>query len=309
MIDTDIEKNFKRLKEEQDVYMQSCNERIQNWNKFKNDYTSLQTRLKTLPNELSYDIMVPISKMAFMPGKLVHTNEILVLLGDNWFTERSAHQACEIIDRRLVGINNHLNKLLIEKNALIDQIKLSNELHQDNSEFVNIEEKIDENYKPLKQPKQMSEEEKKELRRKQQERAMRTQTHIDERLKQETKNKFGINIVTDSDDEDDDKQVKEISKKVSDLNLESNRQTVTEKPKRVSIKEQSNLTFEEMLKEYEQSLDRDNNNLVQGIIEKNAITVRSTDGKKVVKWSDDIEETSNQDELGKSIKTIYHFKY
>ena len=64
-----------------------------------------------------------------------------------------------------------------------------------------------------------------------------------------------------------------------------------------------------MLKEYEQSLDRDNNNLVQGIIEKNAITVRSTDCKKVVKWSDDIEEASNQDELGKSIKTIYHFRY
>ena len=39
--------------------------------------------------------------MAFMPGKIVHTNEILVLLGDNWFAERSAKQAIEIIERRL----------------------------------------------------------------------------------------------------------------------------------------------------------------------------------------------------------------
>lgn len=46
---------------------------------------------------------VPIGSKAFMPGKLVHTNEVLVLLGDNWFAERSAKQACEIIDRRLVG--------------------------------------------------------------------------------------------------------------------------------------------------------------------------------------------------------------
>lgn len=34
-----------------------------------------------------------------MPGKLVHTSEILVLLGDNWFVERSAKQATEIIGR------------------------------------------------------------------------------------------------------------------------------------------------------------------------------------------------------------------
>jgi len=42
--------------------------------------------------------------MAFMPGKLVHTNEILVLLGDNWFVERSAKQAAGIVTRRLKSI-------------------------------------------------------------------------------------------------------------------------------------------------------------------------------------------------------------
>ena len=36
-----------------------------------------------------------------MPGQLVHTNEVLVLLGDNWFAERSAKQAAEIVDRRM----------------------------------------------------------------------------------------------------------------------------------------------------------------------------------------------------------------
>ena len=38
-----------------------------------------------------------------MPGKLIHTNEILVLLGDNWFAEMSAKQSCEVIDRRLTS--------------------------------------------------------------------------------------------------------------------------------------------------------------------------------------------------------------
>lgn len=43
---------------------------------------------------------VPFGSVAFMPGKLVHTNEIMVLLGDNWFAERSASQALEIVARR-----------------------------------------------------------------------------------------------------------------------------------------------------------------------------------------------------------------
>ena len=46
---------------------------------------------------------VPFGKFAFMPGKLVHTNEILVLLGDNWFVERSAKQAEDIAQRRIEG--------------------------------------------------------------------------------------------------------------------------------------------------------------------------------------------------------------
>ena len=38
-----------------------------------------------------------------MPGQLVHTNEILVLLGDNWFVDRSASQASDIVSRRITG--------------------------------------------------------------------------------------------------------------------------------------------------------------------------------------------------------------
>ena len=46
-------------------------------------------------------LQVQLGPLAFMPGKIVHTNEILVLLGDNWFVERSAKQATEIIGRRI----------------------------------------------------------------------------------------------------------------------------------------------------------------------------------------------------------------
>lgn len=36
-----------------------------------------------------------------MPGKLVHTNEVTALLGDNWFAKCSAKQAQKIVDHRM----------------------------------------------------------------------------------------------------------------------------------------------------------------------------------------------------------------
>lgn len=44
--------------------------------------------------------MVPFGPMGFMKGEIVHGNEILVLLGENYFVKRTCAQAKEIIDRR-----------------------------------------------------------------------------------------------------------------------------------------------------------------------------------------------------------------
>uniref|UniRef100_A0A3Q3RCV4 URI1 prefoldin like chaperone n=1 Tax=Monopterus albus TaxID=43700 RepID=A0A3Q3RCV4_MONAL len=74
---------------------------IQHWKKVSGDYEALNDRLKTLPDQLAYDIMVPFGPLAFMPGKLVHTNEVTVLLGDNWFAKCSAKQAQKIVDHRM----------------------------------------------------------------------------------------------------------------------------------------------------------------------------------------------------------------
>lgn len=70
--------------------------------KFVKDYEDLDERLQTLPDKVSYDIMVPIcGDIAFAPGKMIHTNEIMVLIGEDYFVERSARQASDIVKRRL----------------------------------------------------------------------------------------------------------------------------------------------------------------------------------------------------------------
>ncbi|XP_059130729.1 unconventional prefoldin RPB5 interactor 1 isoform X1 [Peromyscus eremicus] len=89
-----------RLLEEQEKVVTNCQEKIQHWEKVDNDYSALQERLRTLPDKLSYDVMVPFGPLAFMPGKLVHTNEVTVLLGDNWFAKCSAKQAVGLVEHR-----------------------------------------------------------------------------------------------------------------------------------------------------------------------------------------------------------------
>ncbi|XP_062968534.1 unconventional prefoldin RPB5 interactor 1 isoform X1 [Cynocephalus volans] len=100
-----------RLLEEQEKVVTNCQEKIQHWKKVDNDYNALQERLSTLPDKLSYNIMVPFGPFAFMPGKLVHTNEVTVLLGDNWFAKCSAKQAVGLVEHRKEHVRKTIDDL------------------------------------------------------------------------------------------------------------------------------------------------------------------------------------------------------
>ncbi|XP_044050534.1 unconventional prefoldin RPB5 interactor 1 [Siniperca chuatsi] len=100
-----------RLREEHKKVVKDCESRIQHWKKVSGDYEALNDRLQTLPDQLSYDIMVPFGPLAFMPGKLVHTNEVTALLGDNWFAKCSAKQAQKIVDHRMKYVKRELDDL------------------------------------------------------------------------------------------------------------------------------------------------------------------------------------------------------
>jgi len=137
---------FDRLHEEQLKGIEETNERISKFNQFKDDYVALQSRLQTLPDKVSHDVMVPFGKLAFMPGRLVHTNEILVLLGDNWFADRSAKQACGIVDRRIKEIDNTIEGLKKQCGLLEPRADITQELQDiagDQSGVVEIKEEYD----------------------------------------------------------------------------------------------------------------------------------------------------------------------
>ncbi|KAI5668772.1 hypothetical protein M9H77_18625 [Catharanthus roseus] len=68
--------------------------------KFIADNANLINLVQTLPNELHHNIMVSFGKAAFFPGKLIHSNEFMVLLGEGYYAERTSKQTIEILKRR-----------------------------------------------------------------------------------------------------------------------------------------------------------------------------------------------------------------
>ncbi|KAL2483346.1 RNA polymerase II subunit 5-mediating protein-like protein [Forsythia ovata] len=78
---------------------------------FMNENTNLINLVHKLPDELHHDIMVPFGKAAFFPGRLIHTNEFMVLLGVDHYVERTSKQTIDILKRRGKGLENQLESL------------------------------------------------------------------------------------------------------------------------------------------------------------------------------------------------------
>ncbi|CAG5958315.1 unnamed protein product, partial [Menidia menidia] len=116
--------------------------------KLAGDYEALNERLKTLPDQLSYDIMVPFGPLAFMPGKLVHTNEVTVLLGDNWFSKCSAKQAQKIIDHRMKYVKKELDDLAVTVKNFEARVGFAKDLESmsaSKGDYVDIKEEVGNN--------------------------------------------------------------------------------------------------------------------------------------------------------------------
>lgn len=92
---------------------------IQQLQAFLNDNTNLINLVKKLPDQLHHDIMVPFGKAAFFPGKLIHTNEFLVLLGEGYYADRTSKQTIEILKRRGKELESQIESL----NAVIKDLK------------------------------------------------------------------------------------------------------------------------------------------------------------------------------------------
>jgi unconventional prefoldin RPB5 interactor 1 len=198
---------FERLLSEQTSYINEVDQQISKWTQFQTDYRHLHTRLSTLPDRLTYECMVPFGKLAFIPGRIIHSNEILVLLGDNYFVERSCKQSMDIINRRLKNIDENLEKHRQEREVFNQQKTYTNSFLDDKTKFIEIQEPNDDKQEKISSNRRqkLTEEEIREERRRLQERAMKMN---------ETKhvhfNDNQMEVDSDDDDEIPHQQLKKI---------------------------------------------------------------------------------------------------
>lgn len=103
--------------------------------------------------------------MAFFPGKIVHTNEILCLIGNNYYVENSAKQATEVACRRIEYveqiISDYQNKLK-ELNDAMEMFRIDSEEVMDIREEYNENDQLSKTKNVSKPTKLSSDKEKKE---------------------------------------------------------------------------------------------------------------------------------------------------
>ncbi|KAG5519605.1 hypothetical protein PMAC_001760 [Pneumocystis sp. 'macacae'] len=103
---------------------------LDTWKNYQKEYKKLRSFLLDLPKTTQRPYLVPFSQKAYIPGTLIHTNEILVLFGENWFVERSSVQAIDIVDRRLKYVEERLKILDEQCKDIKSQLDYTVEMNQ-----------------------------------------------------------------------------------------------------------------------------------------------------------------------------------
>lgn len=131
---------YERERSELDV----CLQHLELFRKYIRDYEALDERLSTLADKTRHDILVPIagSKVAFMPGYIHHTNEVLILIGENYFVEKSTKEAREYVARRIADCKEKVDDLQSQQRMLENWLGATADMkaHEEQKELGDIVE-------------------------------------------------------------------------------------------------------------------------------------------------------------------------
>ena len=94
--------------------MQNNEEEIQRWQTYLKENETAIENMTMFSKRLNVEVMVPIGTKAFMPGHLIHTNEVLVGHYQGYFSKCTSFKAKEICELRIKMAKDHLKKLEME---------------------------------------------------------------------------------------------------------------------------------------------------------------------------------------------------
>lgn len=128
-----------------DLQRISLQEDYRHCHKLTKEYETTQSLLTELPKQLKHSIQIPLGPHCFTSGKLIHTNEVQVLLGDNYFIECTSSHAIGICQRRIQHIQTKVKAIQQELDSLNESIKHSTNLfeqtiNEEGEEIIEIKE-------------------------------------------------------------------------------------------------------------------------------------------------------------------------
>lgn len=134
--------NYEYLYEREKGELGICLKNIELFTKYIEDYECLKSRLKNFSDQTTHEIMVPVAgtKLAFFPGYIHHTNELMMLIGENYFVEKSNKEAFEFIDRRIKLCNSKLEMLKNQKTMLENWLQATESVRNESEQLVDITE-------------------------------------------------------------------------------------------------------------------------------------------------------------------------
>jgi hypothetical protein len=167
---------------------------------------------------------------------------------------------------------------------------------KEKSEYVNIEERLETINEDIKKA-ALSEDQKRELRKRQQEKAAQFQAKINEEIKMNSKS--FRQTIDDNNEEEDEEEIEEKvdrPKKTIDASFMEKFAQDLEKldlePKfndnePIDVDVAANSNFDKLIQEYDKTIDRENNERMGKRLHDIVIANnKGSDGKKRVKWSD-----------------------
>ena len=91
---------------------------------------------------LSPPTSLSFSGVAFFPGHLTHTNEVLVNIGEDYFAKRTSAQSLEILSRRSSLLQSRLSQLEDEIDRIASQMRFGYAVFDRGDGTVEINEKF-----------------------------------------------------------------------------------------------------------------------------------------------------------------------
>ncbi|KAJ6247475.1 unconventional prefoldin rpb5 interactor 1 [Anaeramoeba flamelloides] len=190
-----------------------------------NTHKWLYEKINTLPKTTQEQAYVPFGDMAYFQGEIVHTNEFMVLLGDNYFAKLSAHESLPILQRQTKRIQEGIDKYEEELGNLDERIQVFQKIideQEEQQEFVDIIE-----YEP------------------------NTDDEEDEKKKEKEKEKVNMNLQKDvvkinlgmSDKKENSQKVPK-PKKYNKIQTNNNKAPVKSKSRFVSTRNEKTNSFE-----------------------------------------------------------------